>query len=646
MISNDLVSNLDNKKSFYMYPRFVQAVITFELTDIPQFNEVYVPKIPKGKVFSNMKRSAKDSEGVDTPLFSTMMVVSHNQEGMASGSRPSLDHPTESQTQPSTTISLPQSLVHKPTPVISKTYAKRKVHKAPSLVVPTTNPEPQSPLMEHSPLENIHRETTGVSPNPKEVLTKEMHEHVGEKAATTPASTEEASGNITKTFPMATLNEQSFKGLRCQETKGIGGASARLEIPIEHSNDPSKEGNTPGEVIINQQEEISTLKKLVKKVIQRRKKQRFELRRRKPVVDAPKKGESEAEVNMENAQNKGEKHGDKAEFDVQAAETVNAAEASKAAETLEEIEIAEALIKAKNDTPKVTLKTKGVVIKDNAEVIKKASTDKVASKDKGKTKVVESDQPLKKQKLIESDEALAKNIQAELEQEEEDQVEKDREMARALAAELNEAYQKSLETEMAKKKCVTQKKPVMIKMSAKKRKPSQTYLGTRERKKMITFLKCAVGVKKDMFTKMSFEQIKGLYDAEMTKLQENDRARVEAEKKMKERHDLQIQKPFPDDQETPRKEATLGESLRTLKRTKMMARRKPSKKPRVDEEEVEKEQKVVEEEGAPKSDEQEAQTQEEPSSTSDVNMYMVVMEKVPEPITAEPVGVKPPKVIH
>ncbi|KAI3770983.1 hypothetical protein L6452_02132 [Arctium lappa] len=196
MIFNDLVSNLGNKKSFYMYPRFVQAVITSELTDMPQFNEVYVTKIPKGKVFSNMKRSAKDSEGVDTPLFSTMMVVSHNQEGMASRSRSSLDHPTESQTQPLTTISLPRSLVHKPTPVLTKTYAKRKVHKAPSLVVPPTIPEPQSPLIEHSPLENIYRETTGVSPNPKEVLTEEMYEHVGEKAATTPASTEEASGNI------------------------------------------------------------------------------------------------------------------------------------------------------------------------------------------------------------------------------------------------------------------------------------------------------------------------------------------------------------------------------------------------------------------------------------------------------------------
>ncbi|KAI3758201.1 hypothetical protein L6452_05754 [Arctium lappa] len=625
MIFNDLVSNLDNKKSFYMYPRFVQAVITTELTDIP---EVYVPKIPKGKVFSNMKRSAKDSEGVDTPLFSTMMVVSHNQEGMASGSRPSLDHPTESQTQPSTTISLPQSLVFKPTPVLTKTYTKRKVHKAPSLVVPPTNPEPQSPLMEHSPLENIYRETTGVSPNPKEVLTKEMYEHVGEKAATTPASTKENSGNITKTFPMATLGEQSSKGPRCQKTKWVEGASARQKTSTtKSSNDPSKGGNTPGEgedrydyhelisamskmateldaqkkvvnelkkVIINQQEKISSLKKLVQKVVQKKKKQRFVLRRRNPVDDAPKKGELEAEVNLER-----EIHGVEGEFDVQtetwfvfeeaavtekAVETVNAAEASKAAETvnaaetneaaeivqevltdlisrnLEEIEIAEALIKAKHDTPKVTSKAKGIVIKDNAEVIKKASVEKVESKDKGKAKIVESDQPLKKQKLIESDEALAKKIQAELEQAETVQVEKDREMARALAAELNEIYQQSLATEIAQKKSATLKKSVMIKMGAKKRQPSKTYLVTQERKKMINFLKGVVGVKREMFTKMSFDQIKGLYDAEMTKLQGNDQARVEVEKRMKERHDLLIEKPFPDDQETPKKEATLGEN--------------------------------------------------------------------------------------
>ncbi|KAI3685126.1 hypothetical protein L6452_34360 [Arctium lappa] len=93
---------IENQKQFWanataITENGVKEIITTELTDMPHFDEVYVPKIPKGKVFSKMKRSAMDSEGVDTPLFSTMMVVSHNQEGMDSGSRPSLDHPTESQ---------------------------------------------------------------------------------------------------------------------------------------------------------------------------------------------------------------------------------------------------------------------------------------------------------------------------------------------------------------------------------------------------------------------------------------------------------------------------------------------------------------------------------------------------------------------
>ncbi|KAI3681336.1 hypothetical protein L6452_36127 [Arctium lappa] len=188
MIFSDLVSNMGNKKSFFMYPRFVQEVINHELTDIPQPVGVYVPKPPKGKVFSNMRRSAGDSEGVDTPLFSTMMVVSQTNEGMAAGSRPQLDQPTASQSQLSHSKSIPQSLIAKPTSPITQTYKRKQVKKAPSLLVPTS-PKPLSPLKENSPLENIHRETKGVTPNPKEVLSEEEEEHMGDEAATTPAST-------------------------------------------------------------------------------------------------------------------------------------------------------------------------------------------------------------------------------------------------------------------------------------------------------------------------------------------------------------------------------------------------------------------------------------------------------------------------
>ncbi|KAI3771034.1 hypothetical protein L6452_02186 [Arctium lappa] len=338
MIFNDLVSNLGSKKSFYMYPRFVQKVITHELTDIPHFDGVYVPKPPKGNVFSNMRRSAGDSEGVDTPLFSTMMVMSHTDEGMAAGSRPPLDQPTARQSQPSHSKSIPQSLLDKPTSPITQTYKRKQVKKAPSLLVPTT-PKPLSPLREDSPLENIYRETTRVSPNPKELLSEEEVEHMGAEAATTPASTEEDSGNINKTSPMATLNEQSFKGPRCQETKGVDSASARQKTSTtKRSYDPSIGGNTSGEgedkynyqelmdamgninldviqqgkaieemklVILSQQVQIAKLKKMVTRLVQKKRRKQFELRRRKSGNDSPKKGE----INMEEATEEGELDG-------------------------------------------------------------------------------------------------------------------------------------------------------------------------------------------------------------------------------------------------------------------------------------------------------------------------------------------------
>ncbi|KAI3734361.1 hypothetical protein L6452_13829 [Arctium lappa] len=275
------------------------------------------------------------------------------------------------------------------------------------------------------------------------------------------------------------------------------------------------------------------------------------------------------------------------------------------------------------------------------------------TKKKGKEKMIESDQPSKKQKMIKLDEALAKKMQEELEQAEKEQVEKDREIARALANELNEAFQKGLETEKAKQRAMTLRKAMMARTSAKKRRPSQTYLATQERNKMIIFLRSAIGVKKEMFMKMTFDQIKDLYEKEMGKLKSNEKDRVEFEKKAKERHDVNINQPFPESEEgTPtkekaekkeekKKEATIGQGQRTLKRTKMMAKRKKIvKKPRVEEE-----KKVAEEEEAPKNEEKKAESQEVPQS-SDVNMYMVVMDKIPKPISAEPVGFKPPEVIH
>ncbi|KAI3715280.1 hypothetical protein L6452_22255 [Arctium lappa] len=581
MLFNDLVSNLGSKKSFYMYPRFVQEVITHELTDIPHFDGVYVPKIPKGKVFSNMKRSSLDSEGVDTPLFSTMMVVSHTEEGMAAGSRTSLDHPTASQSQPSHSISIPQSLLHKPTSPITQTYTRKQVKKAPSLLVPSPT-KPSSPLRENSPLENINRETKGVSPNPKEVLTEVEVEHMGVKAATTPASKEEVSGNIHKTFPMETLGEQLSNGPRCQATKGVDSASARQKTSTtKRSNDPSKEGNTSGEgedrynyyelietmgninmdvlkqgkdieelklVVLSQQVHIAKLKKMVTRLLHKKRRKQFVLKKKKNAQDASNKGEKqERETEKESSVEKRvevegetEVEGEKedaieAETEVaQAAETVNAAETAETEEvvtglSIEELEIAETLVKAKNDTPKAS------------------------QKGKGKEKLIETELPSKKRSQIEMDEEMAKQLQEQMEKEEQIQTETDRELAKIMARKLNAEYQESLKAATEAKKSSVKVSKQRMPVMKQKRQPSKTFLANQERRRMINFLRGEIGVKGEMFTNMAYSQVEDLYKKEMAKLQGDSSQREEAERRMKERHDLNIQQPFPEEV-TPTKE--------------------------------------------------------------------------------------------
>ncbi|KAI3759247.1 hypothetical protein L6452_06918 [Arctium lappa] len=390
-------------------------------------------------------------------------------------------------------------------------------------------------------------------------------------------------------------------------------------------------------------------------LVQKQKRKQFVLRRRKFEKDAPKKGEinmeeatREGELEKEKVEVEGEREAEKERVSVQLeAETDNAAETSQAAVTElspSEIEVAEMLIKALNDTPK----EKGVIINEGGAKKREKKEMDAEAKNKGKAKMVESDQPVKKQRLVESDEALARKMQEEMEKEERAQVEKDREMAKALAAELNKAYQKGLETEKAKQRAISLRKAMIAKSSAKKRRPSQTYLATQERNKMITFLRSAIGVKKEMFVKINFDQIRDLYEKEMGKLKSNEKDRVEFEKKAKESNDIDMNQPFPESEEgTPikemaekkeekNKEETLVQVQKILKRTKMMAKRKKNKKPRIVEE-----QKVAEEEVAPESS-----NQQESSTKDDVSLYMVVMDKVPEPISAEPVEVKPPEVIH
>ncbi|KAI3718170.1 hypothetical protein L6452_19025 [Arctium lappa] len=622
MVINDFLSNLDTKsKSFYMYPRFVQALLNKELTDLPHFNEVYVPKVPKGKMFSNMRRTCKVFSGIDAPLFSTMMIVSPT-HGEASVSKPSSDNQTDDLPTPLISINIPPSLLKKPTSPITHTYIRKKVKKVPSLLVPSPT-KPSSPIMEHSPLENIQRETTGVSPNPKKVLNKEKEEHMGCKAHTTDfaQSAGQDSVNISKTFPMATLGEQSSRDPRCQETKGVEGASARQRTPTKSSSDLPRVGKLIEEiqiVILSQQVQISKLKKMVLKHVQKKKRTKFIMKKRSIPHDASKEGDNRAESEKQSPLGmdstfEGEK-GKEAETST-AVETEPEVETFKkaasiglAAETeatvtrlsIEEIEIAETLLKAKTSTPKATQKAKGVEIKEGGPELKRKEISEAELKRKGKAK-------------------------AELQQEEEPQKAKDRQIALDLSIKLNEVYQKSLKAAAEAKKSTVKASKHKMQAKIQKRQPSKTYLANQERRKMINFLKGSIGVKEEMFASMSYNRVEELYKREVAKLQGDFTQRVEFERQMKERHDLNIQQPFPE--------------IISAKRVKTIASKKLSKKPRVAEAEKETEPSVT------GQADQSSQSAQQPSQ-SDVHfeLYMTVTDN--DPVKADPISVQAPEIIH
>ncbi|KAI3672560.1 hypothetical protein L6452_38651 [Arctium lappa] len=88
-------------------------------------------------------------------------------------------------------------------------------------------------------------DASGITSLPKEDLFHALS-RMGEAHTTDYAqSAGQDSVNIPKTFPTATLGEQSSKGPRCQETKGVEGASSRKKTPTRRSKDPSKVVKTP-----------------------------------------------------------------------------------------------------------------------------------------------------------------------------------------------------------------------------------------------------------------------------------------------------------------------------------------------------------------------------------------------------------------
>ncbi|GKE52715.1 hypothetical protein Tco_1487871 [Tanacetum coccineum] len=101
MIFEGMIRNLDAKKQFLMYPRFVQVFLNNQLSNLPApLDNLPIPVLTK-KVFTNMAKQGLHFSGHVTPLFPNMLAqaVVDGGEGSAQPTEP---QPTPSPTQPST----------------------------------------------------------------------------------------------------------------------------------------------------------------------------------------------------------------------------------------------------------------------------------------------------------------------------------------------------------------------------------------------------------------------------------------------------------------------------------------------------------------------------------------------------------------
>ncbi|GJT85988.1 hypothetical protein Tco_1067705 [Tanacetum coccineum] len=81
MIFDGMMRNLEAKKKFLMYPRFVQVFLNNQLQNIPApLDNFPIPVLSK-KVFTNMTRKGLHFLGHVTPMFPTMLVPAAVEEG-------------------------------------------------------------------------------------------------------------------------------------------------------------------------------------------------------------------------------------------------------------------------------------------------------------------------------------------------------------------------------------------------------------------------------------------------------------------------------------------------------------------------------------------------------------------------------------
>nr|GEY22560.1 hypothetical protein [Tanacetum cinerariifolium] len=73
-IFDSLVRNVHSSSKFYMYPRFLQLMISAQVGDLSSHTTKYTSPALTQKVFSNIRKIGKGFSRVDTPLFEGMLV--------------------------------------------------------------------------------------------------------------------------------------------------------------------------------------------------------------------------------------------------------------------------------------------------------------------------------------------------------------------------------------------------------------------------------------------------------------------------------------------------------------------------------------------------------------------------------------------
>nr|GEX23938.1 hypothetical protein [Tanacetum cinerariifolium] len=112
-IFDSMVTNVDSPSKFLMYPWFLQVMINAQVDDLSSDTTKYTSPALTQKVFTNMRRIGKGFSGVETYLFTTMLV----QPRAAADEEVNDDEVSAAPTPPSPTpATTPPSPIHKPSP--------------------------------------------------------------------------------------------------------------------------------------------------------------------------------------------------------------------------------------------------------------------------------------------------------------------------------------------------------------------------------------------------------------------------------------------------------------------------------------------------------------------------------------------------